>query len=106
MRKRRILSPWDAMKMAACSSAVASGPPDSFQARHPSNHGEPVDRTIYEYLSSEIQSSAMYVFLSLIHISEPTRLLSISYAVFCLKKKKKKTRPVNSPSLHKTQSII
>ena len=28
--------------------------------------------------------------LSLIHISEPTRLLSISYAVFCLKKKKNK----------------
>ena len=28
------------------------------------------------------------VVLSLIHISEPTRLLSISYAVFCLKKKK------------------
>ena len=32
---------------------------------------------------------SLYVFnaLSLIHISEPTRLLSISYAVFCLKKK-------------------
>eukprot|EP00658_Telonema_sp_P-2_P079845 TRINITY_DN782_c0_g1_i1.p1 TRINITY_DN782_c0_g1~~TRINITY_DN782_c0_g1_i1.p1 ORF type:complete len:356 (-),score=126.44 TRINITY_DN782_c0_g1_i1:112-1179(-) len=29
------------------------------------------------------------LYLSLIHISEPTRLLSISYAVFCLKKKKK-----------------
>src|SRR5678816_4009337 len=29
------------------------------------------------------------IYLSLIHISEPTRLLSISYAVFCLKKKKK-----------------
>eukprot|EP00658_Telonema_sp_P-2_P085772 TRINITY_DN9850_c0_g1_i3.p1 TRINITY_DN9850_c0_g1~~TRINITY_DN9850_c0_g1_i3.p1 ORF type:complete len:234 (+),score=24.61 TRINITY_DN9850_c0_g1_i3:132-833(+) len=29
--------------------------------------------------------------LSLIHISEPTRLLSISYAVFCLKKKKTKS---------------
>src|SRR5665254_13216 len=29
------------------------------------------------------------ILLSLIHISEPTRLLSISYAVFCLKKKKK-----------------
>src|SRR5678816_2432428 len=28
------------------------------------------------------------LYLSLIHISEPTRLLSISYAVFCLKKKK------------------
>eukprot|EP00658_Telonema_sp_P-2_P001959 TRINITY_DN10732_c0_g1_i1.p1 TRINITY_DN10732_c0_g1~~TRINITY_DN10732_c0_g1_i1.p1 ORF type:complete len:282 (-),score=41.90 TRINITY_DN10732_c0_g1_i1:59-904(-) len=32
--------------------------------------------------------------LSLIHISEPTRLLSISYAVFCLKKKKKPYTPI------------
>src|SRR5674536_373683 len=32
--------------------------------------------------------------LSLIHISEPTRLLSISYAVFCLKKKTKHTKPI------------
>ncbi len=30
------------------------------------------------------------VVLSLIHISEPTRPLYISYAVFCLKKKNKK----------------
>src|SRR5450759_5888959 len=30
--------------------------------------------------------------LSLIHISEPTRLGMISYAVFCLKKKKKKSK--------------
>ena len=29
--------------------------------------------------------------LSLIHISEPTRQAEISYAVFCLKKKKQKT---------------
>ena len=29
-------------------------------------------------------------YLSLIHISEPTRRTPISYAVFCLKKKKKK----------------
>src|SRR5678809_1729779 len=29
------------------------------------------------------------VYLSLIHISEPTRQAEISYAVFCLKKKKK-----------------
>src|SRR5678816_2587467 len=28
----------------------------------------------------------LFAHLSLIHISEPTRLLSISYAVFCLKK--------------------
>ena len=41
-------------------------------------------------------SSIMHYFedanmdLSLIHISEPTRQAEISYAVFCLKKKKKK----------------
>eukprot|EP00658_Telonema_sp_P-2_P082357 TRINITY_DN8694_c0_g1_i4.p1 TRINITY_DN8694_c0_g1~~TRINITY_DN8694_c0_g1_i4.p1 ORF type:complete len:488 (-),score=89.43 TRINITY_DN8694_c0_g1_i4:43-1506(-) len=34
-------------------------------------------------------ANSLYKWLSLIHISEPTRLLSISYAVFCLKKKKK-----------------
>ena len=31
-------------------------------------------------------------YLSLIHISEPTRLGMISYAVFCLKKKKEKKK--------------
>src|SRR5678815_4833537 len=36
---------------------------------------------------SETLTSAQGDNLSLIHISEPTRLLSISYAVFCLKKK-------------------
>eukprot|EP00658_Telonema_sp_P-2_P016495 TRINITY_DN16408_c0_g1_i3.p1 TRINITY_DN16408_c0_g1~~TRINITY_DN16408_c0_g1_i3.p1 ORF type:complete len:232 (-),score=52.33 TRINITY_DN16408_c0_g1_i3:49-744(-) len=39
-------------------------------------------------LSAPIGDSASALPLSLIHISEPTRLLSISYAVFCLKKKK------------------
>ena len=38
-------------------------------------------------------------FLSLIHISEPTRLGMISYAVFCLKKKKKNYKYENSTSL-------
>eukprot|EP00826_Nyctotherus_ovalis_P026681 TRINITY_DN20821_c0_g1_i1.p2 TRINITY_DN20821_c0_g1~~TRINITY_DN20821_c0_g1_i1.p2 ORF type:complete len:103 (-),score=26.89 TRINITY_DN20821_c0_g1_i1:7-315(-) len=33
--------------------------------------------------------TAIVMSLSLIHISEPTRPLYISYAVFCLKKKKK-----------------
>eukprot|EP00831_Metopus_contortus_P016699 TRINITY_DN17039_c0_g1_i2.p3 TRINITY_DN17039_c0_g1~~TRINITY_DN17039_c0_g1_i2.p3 ORF type:complete len:107 (-),score=31.12 TRINITY_DN17039_c0_g1_i2:52-372(-) len=40
-------------------------------------------------------------FLSLIHISEPTRPLYISYAVFCLKKKKKKQKTENKHT-HKT----
>src|SRR5678816_3803302 len=34
----------------------------------------------------EVSLFAENLDLSLIHISEPTRLLSISYAVFCLKK--------------------
>ena len=39
------------------------------------------------------------ILLSLIHISEPTRLLSISYAVFCLKKK---NHIHTNPTLHTT----
>src|SRR5428012_19639 len=34
-------------------------------------------------------TACSFWYLSLIHISEPTRLGMISYAVFCLKKKKK-----------------
>ena len=36
----------------------------------------------------EVQKVSPSVILSLIHISEPTRRTPISYAVFCLKKKK------------------
>eukprot|EP00658_Telonema_sp_P-2_P025497 TRINITY_DN20272_c0_g1_i2.p1 TRINITY_DN20272_c0_g1~~TRINITY_DN20272_c0_g1_i2.p1 ORF type:complete len:190 (-),score=33.85 TRINITY_DN20272_c0_g1_i2:40-609(-) len=42
--------------------------------------------------------------LSLIHISEPTRLLSISYAVFCLKKKKNRNRTKESALFIKTKT--
>eukprot|EP00658_Telonema_sp_P-2_P006933 TRINITY_DN1259_c0_g1_i21.p2 TRINITY_DN1259_c0_g1~~TRINITY_DN1259_c0_g1_i21.p2 ORF type:complete len:136 (+),score=49.56 TRINITY_DN1259_c0_g1_i21:233-640(+) len=62
----------------------------------------PVNETrlanIYDRIASRhgnsISDLTMYK-LSLIHISEPTRLLSISYAVFCLKKKKKKRKREN-----------
>uniref|UniRef100_UPI0036F19E1B hypothetical protein n=1 Tax=Helicobacter pylori TaxID=210 RepID=UPI0036F19E1B len=40
---------------------------------------------------------------SLIHISEPTRLLSNSYAVFCLKKKKKKNKTPQKNKKHTPQ---
>eukprot|EP00658_Telonema_sp_P-2_P080353 TRINITY_DN7984_c0_g1_i8.p2 TRINITY_DN7984_c0_g1~~TRINITY_DN7984_c0_g1_i8.p2 ORF type:complete len:113 (-),score=18.54 TRINITY_DN7984_c0_g1_i8:58-396(-) len=50
--------------------------------------GEPKSRTAL--IKMEVMS--WFSHLSLIHISEPTRLLSISYAVFCLKKKKKKIK--------------
>ena len=45
--------------------------------------------------------------LSLIHISEPTRLLSISYAVFCLKKKNNKLihKSGNKREKSKTQQL-
>eukprot|EP00831_Metopus_contortus_P027048 TRINITY_DN22849_c0_g1_i2.p1 TRINITY_DN22849_c0_g1~~TRINITY_DN22849_c0_g1_i2.p1 ORF type:complete len:173 (-),score=17.81 TRINITY_DN22849_c0_g1_i2:22-540(-) len=46
-------------------------------------------------------------YLSLIHISEPTRPLYISYAVFCLKKKKKQlqthTKPPQTPQQQSKQ---
>src|SRR5674536_368779 len=44
----------------------------------------------WERLGNDREKFRDAVPLSLIHISEPTRLLSISYAVFCLKKKKPK----------------
>ena len=47
------------------------------------------DIAVYEEIKSQADK---VVYLSLIHISEPTRLGMISYAVFCLKKKKKKKK--------------
>eukprot|EP00658_Telonema_sp_P-2_P070449 TRINITY_DN5995_c0_g1_i2.p1 TRINITY_DN5995_c0_g1~~TRINITY_DN5995_c0_g1_i2.p1 ORF type:complete len:110 (-),score=33.81 TRINITY_DN5995_c0_g1_i2:30-359(-) len=57
---------------------------DVFEKFHKAKPGKPMMAT--ECCSCMSQRG---VDLSLIHISEPTRLLSISYAVFCLKKKKK-----------------
>ena len=45
---------------------------------------------IYEGALAFLNAEYRLLSLSLIHISEPTRLLSISYAVFCLKKKNKR----------------
>ena len=42
--------------------------------------------------AAEGRDVLLVLVLSLIHISEPTRLLSISYAVFCLKKQKNKQK--------------
>ena len=49
-------------------------------------NGHNISRGRIEAALDEIPKAAGKV-LSLIHISEPTRLLSTSYAVFCLKKK-------------------
>eukprot|EP00658_Telonema_sp_P-2_P018566 TRINITY_DN17282_c0_g1_i11.p1 TRINITY_DN17282_c0_g1~~TRINITY_DN17282_c0_g1_i11.p1 ORF type:complete len:714 (-),score=190.99 TRINITY_DN17282_c0_g1_i11:31-2172(-) len=49
---------------------------------------------------ASLKASGRVEYLSLIHISEPTRLLSISYAVFCLKKKKKTHKIFLIPALN------
>eukprot|EP00658_Telonema_sp_P-2_P048123 TRINITY_DN36624_c0_g1_i2.p2 TRINITY_DN36624_c0_g1~~TRINITY_DN36624_c0_g1_i2.p2 ORF type:complete len:130 (-),score=38.51 TRINITY_DN36624_c0_g1_i2:5-394(-) len=51
--------------------------------------------------SKAVNMDKLRSMLSLIHISEPTRLLSISYAVFCLKKKKKKI--IENKKIEKTR---
>ena len=43
----------------------------------------------YAFIAPSLLILTVFV-LSLIHISEPTRQAEISYAVFCLKKKKKR----------------
>eukprot|EP00831_Metopus_contortus_P036312 TRINITY_DN28764_c0_g1_i1.p1 TRINITY_DN28764_c0_g1~~TRINITY_DN28764_c0_g1_i1.p1 ORF type:complete len:165 (-),score=49.31 TRINITY_DN28764_c0_g1_i1:46-540(-) len=55
---------------------------ENYKVAFASNDGNQIMMNILE-----IQT---IIILSLIHISEPTRPLYISYAVFCLKKKKKK----------------
>src|SRR5678815_5968853 len=55
----------------------------------PRSNTNQVESTVESKVSFPIRSLRSRYCLSLIHISEPTRLLSISYAVFCLKKKKK-----------------
>ena len=47
-----------------------------------------VNDRIKEASSMGISAGSLSYYLSLIHISEPTRRVVISYAVFCLKKKK------------------
>src|SRR5450756_2376757 len=78
------------------SSVAANKRPRFYFFRH---HNPKLDREAIEYhydVSNDFYSmfldrnmvySCAY-YLSLIHISEPTRLGMISYAVFCLKKKK------------------
>ena len=52
------------------------------------------------YVAQTLLESEPAIALSLIHISEPTRLRRISYAVFCLKKKNNATH--QSPLLSQT----
>eukprot|EP00658_Telonema_sp_P-2_P050113 TRINITY_DN38169_c0_g1_i1.p1 TRINITY_DN38169_c0_g1~~TRINITY_DN38169_c0_g1_i1.p1 ORF type:complete len:298 (-),score=62.65 TRINITY_DN38169_c0_g1_i1:75-968(-) len=80
----------DAMRRAASSHHQQQ---DGDDTTHNNIMGQGVG-TPSTILGVGSELDALY-YLSLIHISEPTRLLSISYAVFCLKKKKKKVNHKN-----------
>src|SRR5450756_1005659 len=63
-------------------------PADSRVTLHVSDDVPNVDVSTTLQASVPIVAERAVYWLSLIHISEPTRLGMISYAVFCLKKKK------------------
>src|SRR5665647_338495 len=69
--------------------------PDAFCPARRSSHEEECNNSCLPVhgpgctRSSRVSYRSHRVWLSLIHISEPTRRTPISYAVFCLKKKKK-----------------
>src|SRR5674536_238553 len=83
------LHPGPAASAAAVVSSpaapVAQGRPTS-PTPTPNGRVSSDRRLVLERTITGAISSKSVVALSLIHISEPTRLLSISYAVFCLKK--------------------
>src|SRR5450756_2888838 len=58
-------------------------------------------RCMSSFTVGNLLQSGTELCLSLIHISEPTRLGMISYAVFCLKKKKKKKKTTYVNDVHK-----
>eukprot|EP00658_Telonema_sp_P-2_P003209 TRINITY_DN11178_c0_g1_i3.p1 TRINITY_DN11178_c0_g1~~TRINITY_DN11178_c0_g1_i3.p1 ORF type:complete len:401 (-),score=75.96 TRINITY_DN11178_c0_g1_i3:75-1277(-) len=69
---------------------------DTPEPRNTTEPGDSANPNHNPHGDSAVQDDPYWIFarshlLSLIHITEPTRLLSISYAVFCLKKKKKHT---------------
>src|SRR5665647_199602 len=95
--------------MAGCTSSVTSNNTSTVSAQMSENvtmttttnaanvtHGEPITAVQGQNFTITLRSNPSTGYhwephhdLSLIHISEPTRRTPISYAVFCLKKKKK-----------------
>ncbi|CZR85338.1 hypothetical protein CDFC105_30038 [Clostridioides difficile] len=69
----------DVYKRQLVDGIIVTAVSTDFAEKHPEivERFMKVEKETLEYVNN----------LSLIHISEPTRLLSISYAVFCLKKK-------------------
>eukprot|EP01015_Nassula_variabilis_P019428 TRINITY_DN327_c0_g1_i15.p3 TRINITY_DN327_c0_g1~~TRINITY_DN327_c0_g1_i15.p3 ORF type:complete len:106 (-),score=48.05 TRINITY_DN327_c0_g1_i15:34-351(-) len=60
------------------------------QVEEDSDSDDEIDFQKYAAKGADLENEDSEYDLSLIHISEPTRQAEISYAVFCLKKKKLK----------------
>src|SRR5450759_970835 len=81
----------DFYRLILVPKPTRGGPTDRYQGHSDAAHSDAVD--LYPVRGGCLRrdqrlDAATVVDLSLIHISEPTRLGMISYAVFCLKKKK------------------
>src|SRR5674476_1370503 len=74
--------------LAIGSLLVALVPPAFDRLRDVSQYHDTVRAIVVDLKQARQQALAYGQVLSLIHISEPTRQAEISYAVFCLKKKK------------------
>ena len=91
--KRYPLGPLEEDLLLAQSNGIAQWLKQTL-ARDEADGGCGVAAAINTLLPGQFvwQSYCALLPLSLIHISEPTRLRRISYAVFCLKKKKKENK--------------
>ena len=70
---------------SACSVAVSEDGQNVFKKEDLNGPSHAVSLGVF------VDEALSFADLSLIHISEPTRQAEISYAVFCLKKKKNKS---------------
>src|SRR5665647_3755066 len=93
--ERRWLPTTERSCMSARSLGVRADPAVSSRVRHPG--AVPLGAALLSVVLlggvgsvAQEEANRTVQSLSLIHISEPTRRTPISYAVFCLKKKKKK----------------
>src|SRR5664279_5079435 len=83
-------SMWEAMEVILPSPALGKRPPVGVGAKNVRAHRQDHHRgRRHDHRHPPGRAAAGRHELSLIHISEPTRRTPISYAVFCLKKKKK-----------------
>ena len=77
------------MTMTAIPTTAFAALPDDMPSEMKENvYLDALAYTGYD-VQAQIDDGSLYSTLSLIHISEPTRRTPISYAVFCLKKKKR-----------------